>query len=128
MNPQPTVITKKESAMGKIVPLLPNSHKEIGALSLSELNCFRKRGWWQWGGGSCWREGHISFLLPGWMDTCQKQPEEGGRRESLFDSWFEGIQAGRQGYEPMMADAYAGLFMFWSPKSRKTDAGIRAGL
>lgn len=37
MNPQLTVIMKKESAMGKIVPFPPYSHKEIRALSMSEL-------------------------------------------------------------------------------------------
>lgn len=44
-DPQPTVNTMKESAMGKIVPLLPKSQKEIAALTMSELkNGLRKGG------------------------------------------------------------------------------------
>lgn len=73
------------------------------------------------------RDISVSYCWDGWIPARSNLRREAGGRV-YFDFWFEGIQAGRQGYEPMMADTYAGLFMFWSPKSRKTDAGIRAGL
>lgn len=70
------------------------------------------------------RDISISYCRDGWIPARSNLRREAGGRVYLT----LGLKAGRQGYEPMMADAYAGLFMFWSPKSRKTDAGIRAGL
>lgn len=46
-DPQPTVNMMKESAMGKIVPLLPKSQKEIAVLNMSELKDGLRKGGWQ---------------------------------------------------------------------------------
>lgn len=46
-DPQPTVNMMKESAMVKIVSLLPKSQKEMAALNMSELKDGLKRGGWQ---------------------------------------------------------------------------------
>lgn len=123
---------KKESATGKIVSLLPNSLTQ-GNQSLEFVRTqklFQKKRVVAVGRGLMLERGMYQFLTAG-VDTGQKylRREAGGR--VYFDSWFEGIQlfmAERQGYESMMAEAYAGLVTSWSPKSRETGAGIRAGL
>lgn len=92
-NLQPIVIMKKESAMGKIVPLLPDSEKEIAALNISELrNGLRKGGWQQCDESVAGRDVSVSYHCDGYL-TRSHLRGKGKPPHTHTPCWFEGMQS-----------------------------------